>query len=90
MPTSAQAQMSATPAAVPTNDDGVWEISQEVPYQTDTSAIGGTRLRVVIVVAGEDIVDDVFDIPTSVECTDILGQCSGPWRFELLRITVPD
>lgn len=77
------------PAVVPTNDAGVWEVPQEVPYLADASPIGGTRLRVVAVVGERVIVDDVFDIPSLVERTGLLGQCPGPWQFERLRITVP-
>ncbi|TFC03984.1 hypothetical protein [Cryobacterium mannosilyticum] len=78
------------PAVVQANDDGIWEVPQEVPYLADASPIGGTRLRVVVESGEQNIIDNVFDIPMSVERTGFLWQCPGPVHFERLRISIAD
>ena len=78
------------PAVVPAHDAGVWGVPQEVSYLADANPIGGTRLRIVVISDEQIIVDDVFDIPTSMERTGLLGQCPGPWRFERFRVSIAD
>ncbi|TFC05404.1 recombinase family protein [Cryobacterium mannosilyticum] len=47
--------------------------------------------RSVVVESGEqNIIDNVFDIPMSVERTGFLWQCPGPGHFERLRISIAD
>jgi hypothetical protein len=71
---------------------GEWTVPQEAPYLGPDVVGNGSvqRLRLVVVDGTRTLVDDEFEIPVAVERTGMFGQCSGPFRFEAVQVSLGD
>lgn len=71
---------------------GEWTVPQESPYLGPGVVGDGAEqtLRLVVVDGTRTLVDDEFEIPVAVERTGIFGQCSGPFRYEPLQVSLGD
>ena len=71
---------------------GEWAVPQEAPYLgPDVYGDGSAQtLRLVVTDGTRTLVDDEFEIPVTVERTGIFGQCTGPFRYEPVHVSLGD
>jgi hypothetical protein len=69
---------------------GEWTVPQEAPYLGPGVYGDGSvqTLRLVVADGTGTLVDDEFEIPVAVERTGIFGQCSGPFQFEPVQVSL--
>ncbi|WP_169514014.1 hypothetical protein [Agromyces subbeticus] len=69
---------------------GEWAVPQEAPYLGPGVIANGSAqtLRLVVVDGTRTLVDDEFEIPVTVERTGIFGQCTGPFRYEPVHVSL--
>jgi hypothetical protein len=71
---------------------GEWTVPQEAPYLGPGVVGDGSvqTLRLVVADGTGALVDDEFEIPVAVERTGIFGQCTGPFQFEPVQVSLED